>query len=976
MLCYRRIFLAVGIAMAVLFFGSALFADVKDIPAWEVKPPEKPVHDIWLDDESLSEQYGWNIVDQPSCYGGRELNLNGYITGDHTVKFSFDVKVGGEYLVSVAGQPAGTTWSSPFWYSIDNGEWQHVTAVACSGVSWGISGAISWMNLALANLTEGKHSFFIKVNEYRHDGGYAYMVDAVSLLRDPYIRLNLPPMPVTDQPGNVFVQSSGTAFHLKNPVSVKQMNWRVVDWHGKESCKGIWDTTSSQLVLPRLQLGYYALQVKVPGETEWGRDIPFARVVDPASRMKTPDSPFAVDSAQSWFGSASNTPGFKIQPSDPNKILSDLEYLAGVSAVRYRYGWDESEPGKIQYTPVYTQTSDMLTERGIQVTRMFQNAPDWACLDGAQIPNDLMAIFKFAKASAEKYAKTVPAWEFWNEEDAAGYQISAWDFAAAQKAAYLGLKAGSPKANVLVGSSCGHPVPRFMDMLMENGAGEYFDIYNFHLYTGLDQYPLVVKDEYGLLKRHGVGHKPMWITENGFYKGGSGKPLVAGSVLTEYTPDEERSQAEYLVKAQIILQSLGVARDFSFIFRPYNENNIAWGMLRWDYTPKIAYAALANLTAKLSGCRYLGGVKLGAGVRGFLYCQRDKRQTVVYWSEKGNRKFKITNCVPKLRVTDLVGGETIQANNHGSFTLQAGKYPVYVCNLTGLKPQIDTRIAVAEKPRVNSKNDLSVVVQLSLKDGFSNFTKNIVTIDSRTTGHVVLNVYNFSNKPKRGKLTSSSGCSMTGLPDSILLPPMEKVSIPVQVKMTSKFLVKLRICGEFGGKQILPVCVQLLPSDAQIDPRLKVRTISTVDPKRWLHNSSGKIEITEDREENAVRVDLVFQPNTDHWAYPSFSLKLPSESLAGAAGVSFEIKSKRIDPSGFGAALLMIGMDEIVQGGVMHYFPYTPKTEWQTVYVSFDADAPVAFNAGDIKRLAIGANPVQNDYVYWIRNIKAYYKKR
>ncbi len=976
MLCYRRIFLAVGIAMAVLFVASVLFADVKDIPAWEVMSPEKPVHDIWLDDESFVEQHGWNIIDQPSCYGGKELVLDGNIAGDHTVKYLFDVNVGGEYLLSVAGQPAGTMWSSPFWYSIDDGAWQHVTSAACSSVQWGISGAISWMNLALVNLSEGKHSFSIKVNEYRHDGSYAYMIDAVSLLKDPFIRLKLPPMLATDQPGNVFIQSSNTVFHLKNPVSVKPISWRVVDWQGKESCNGIWDTTG-QLVLPKLQLGYYALQIKVPGETEWEREIPFARVVDPSSRMKTPDSPYAVDCAQSWFGSAANAAGLKTQPSDPIKVLSDLEYLAGVSAVRDRYIWDESVPGKIQYPPVYAQTSDTLAECGIQVTRMFHNAPDWACLDNALIPKDLIAVYRFSKASAVKYAKTVSAWEFWNEEDAASHPISAWDFAAVQKAAYLGFKAGNPKANVLVGSSCAHPVPRFMDLLMENGAGEYFDTYNFHLYTDLDQYPFVVKDEYDLLKRHGVGYKPMWITENGFYKGGSGKPLVAGSVLTEYTPDEERSQAEYLIKAQIILQSLGVARDFSFIFRPYNENNIVWGMLRWDYTPKIAYAAFANLTAKLSGCRYLGGVKLGAGVRGFLYSQRDKRQTVVYWSDKGNRTIKINSGKPELRVTDFVGRDKVLANNHGSFTLQAGKYPSYVCNLTGLKPQIDTRIAIVGKSKVNQKNELSVVLQLSLKQGFSNITKNIVTIDSKTSGQVVVNVYNFSEKPKRGKLTSrGSGYSITGLPDNILVPPMDKVSIPVLVKMTSKFLVKLRIGGEFGGRQILPVCMQLLPSDAQIDPTLKMHTISTVDPKRWSHNSSGKIDITEDKEENAIRVDLEFQPNTDHWAYPSFSLKLPAESLIGAAGVSFEIKSKRIDPSGFATALLMIGMDEKVDGGVTHYFPYTPKTEWQTVYISFDADAPVAFNTGDIRRLAIGANPIQNDYVYWIRNIKAYYKKR
>ena len=206
------------------------------------------------------------------------------------------------------------------------------------------------------------------------------------------------------------------------------------------------------------------------------------------------------------------------------------------------------------------------------------------------------------------------------------------------------------------------------------------------------------------------------------------------------------------------------------------------------------------------------------------------------------------------------------------------------------------------------------------------------------------------------------------------MPPMGKISIPVKVRITSKILAKLRLGGSFEGKSVLPVCMQLKPADAQIDSSLKARTLSVADPERWSRNSSGDMNISKDPIENAVRFDITFRPNTDHWAYPSFAVKLPEERLAGAVGVSFDIKSQLTGQSGFGARLLMIGMDEKLEGGVNHYFSYTPKDEWQTVYVSFDSDAPVVFNPGNIRRLAIGANPIANNYVYWLKNIKAYYK--
>ena len=109
-------------------------------------------------------------------------------------------------------------------------------------------------------------------------------------------------------------------------------------------------------------------------------------------------------------------------------------------------------------------------------------------------------------------------------------------------------------------------------------------------------------------------------------------------------------------------------------------------------------------------------------------------------------------------------------------------------------------------------------------------------------------------------------------------------------------------------------------------------------------NSSGKMTISDDAKENAVRFDVELKPGTDFWVYPV--LKLKGESLADVSEIRFEFKAKQENPAaGYRCAYVMIG-------GEKPFFPLpTPKEEYQSVTIDV---AKAVKNPAAVKALKIG----------------------
>ena len=145
---------------------------------------------------------------------------------------------------------------------------------------------------------------------------------------------------VPKAPGGAFVVGESVSFDVEG-ANVGD-TWRIKSWSGSVIRT---DTFGSEpdLDVGPLPIGYYWIDSHSNGVATANRAA-FAVVVDPAKRPR-PDirSVYGVDAAFSWCcgSSAFNCPWFK---GDTTEVVLRLMRLAGVSHVRERMSWEESNP--------------------------------------------------------------------------------------------------------------------------------------------------------------------------------------------------------------------------------------------------------------------------------------------------------------------------------------------------------------------------------------------------------------------------------------------------------------------------------------------------------------------------------------------------------------------------------------------------------------------------------------------------------
>lgn len=103
--------------------------------------------------------------------------------------------------------------------------------------------------------------------------------------------------------------------------------------------------------------------------TEW---TPFAVVADPAELRRTSEGFYGIDSALSWIGCGAPEAGKNMFAGG-----ADLARLLGVSIVRDRLGWNDTQPGPDGKTDwkQFLACARLLRERGLEVLTVFHDAP-------------------------------------------------------------------------------------------------------------------------------------------------------------------------------------------------------------------------------------------------------------------------------------------------------------------------------------------------------------------------------------------------------------------------------------------------------------------------------------------------------------------------------------------------------------------------------------------------------------------------
>ena len=815
-----------------------------------------------------------------------------------------------------------------------------------------------------------------------------FIVIAMAVVHLVYAQASQLPPVYTDAPGNVFFH--GEPAVLKVEAAVPGLRYTLLDWHGNTLSDGEWPQGGgASLEFAGLPNGYYVVRVATPGAES---SFNFT-VIAPNTPSQDPGgSFFGVDSAQSWLA----VPGsFQCRwyGGDSFRVVSDLLAWAGVPNVRERLAWGvvNPSPGEFQYG-VYQRNAELLQQRGILVSGMFHDAPKWT--DNEQsLPTNLLGVFQGCRSLARDFGGQMGDWEFWNEEDIGFSAAPVWDYAAALKAASLGFRAGRPDIIVAPGALCAGVNTLYHQTMYRNDIAKYTDVMNYHTYVAPAEYAVVDAELRKFCAANGMPGRAVWITECGTQLEGHSTQDGVMAGFKAHSPRQEMLHAEFYPKSQLYHQMQGVARNFFFVFPPYNEaeGRKDWGMMRRDGSVKPAYAAMATMLGQIGDARLLGEVKLGDGLKAFLLEKPDHSQVLVFWQlsavdsqpePAAPKAFDLPLEDGDHTLVDMLGTPVPMEVAAGTAHRVATRYPAYLAGLHGLSPDVPAVPpgTIDRHADAGEDEDLAVVIRAELApEDFTIASQKSVAEMSRSEGKLKVMVWNLDDISKTGSIHAEGG-GLTGLPSEITLPPFSKTefdAVYCPALPEGDFLGHLVLSGTFNGRRTTRLDIPVKQLEIFLANCRQTNLDSWLRPSAWERNTSASTyECAFDETENALRFSAGWNESVDRWFYPVHQLGgAAAGEFKDARGIQFEVKSAQDKvENDFACAYVMVGFDQpgVPQTRVVNFAYESPLTNWEVRRVMFDQSIPAD---ATVKFVRIGCNPRGTRLTYWIRNITLFSTK-
>lgn len=369
---------------------------------------------------------------------------------------------------------------------------------------------------------------------------------------------------------------------------------------------------------------------------------------------------------------------------------------AGTAWTRGEFVWQTIEPaeGNRFWDSNLEQGLINANSQGITPIMLIEGTPNWALKQnfecGAVAAEKFPALAKFAYDLVQRYSTppyNVRYWELWNEPDVAG-TLGCWGdpsdtqyyggayYGEMLKAVYPQIKSADPRAQVLVGGllldcDLNHPpaekdcLPaRFLEGILESGAGPDFDGVSFHaydFYTGEGTYgnpnwnsssgttgPVsIAKANYleALLARYGYTGKYLVNTETALFWGPNVMDPPCGPAAP---PDIEAMKVNYVVESYAAAVAVGLKANIWYSMFGVRCS----GLLNLDLQPIPAYYAYQFAEQKLGKALFIRPVSEFPGIMGYEF-ELPGRKLWVLWSKTG-LESQINLTEPPLEVS-LIG---------------------------------------------------------------------------------------------------------------------------------------------------------------------------------------------------------------------------------------------------------------------------------------------------------------------------------
>jgi len=367
--------------------------------------------------------------------------------------------------------------------------------------------------------------------------------------------------------------------------------------------------------------------------------------------------------------------------------------------------WSEIEPvenGGYRWDGPATRAleADMVqaARLGLNLILIVHGSPAWAVTPGTGscgpiAPAKQAAFERFLSAAVARYSRApfyVRYWEIGNEPDGpqtdGALQWGCWGdpadpyyggraYGALLKRAYQAVKAADPRSQVFNGGLLlDRPYDRqtgdgrsarFLEGMLEAGAGGSFDMLAYHSYSHYDGTPDGVlgaadwKPAYlrGLLARYGVS-RPLINTESAL-------------LCATATPACVQAQAFAVPRMYARAMRDDLRGLIWYLFDSDSFRNTALVEPTAPATPRPAYAAYLQARTALAGQRYLGPVTgLPAGVEGYRFSSGG-RVTIVLWANTPRAVQLALGPAAALRCAEWDGAAFLCAAPGGALSVEA-----------------------------------------------------------------------------------------------------------------------------------------------------------------------------------------------------------------------------------------------------------------------------------------------------------------
>lgn len=703
----------------------------------------------------------------------------------------------------------------------------------------------------------------------------------------------------SDAPGNVFV--AGKAIRIEVKDAQGEVTYELTDYFGTKKAGG---TASTTVLLLGQEPGWYELTCK---DASGSASTSIGVVVDRGSDPLPEDGRVCVDVAAAWLVS-----------KDAPKPVARMVRMAGIPWVRERLSWAGTEEprGKLDWAQ-YPAVADAFAAEGVRICQMWHNCPSWSRSDGRKTscPDDLRDMYNFSRAAAARFSRQIQAWEVWNEVDASFWPELSDRYSGLLKAAYLGLKDGNPRALAIHSSLCAVGA-QFQDDLYESGGGDYFDIFNWHVYGAPSIYPSTLKSYLAPLNKHGISDRPIWLTEAGIRLLGTEGP---DKHLLNW--HNQRRQCRFVPRSAAMSLAAGTDRNFYFVLPSYDEAGRQFGALRPDLTPNPSFVALSAAANIIGQSEYKGHFDAGNGIEAELFSTPGGNVLVV-WSETES-EIAVPTEKTSLRVANIFGARSDLAVANGIARIGVGPDAVY---LLDVGKSVETKLIGKPHPRgkLPVLNPSRVIVVGHANQPVDK-ASNCYSLSGQDAFDYVVDVYNFSEKAGRSgkiELVAADGWRVENATREIKLGAMDRQVLTYRVTPAKPGVGRFKLTARagFAGSQVAPCISAFRFNPAIFRPATRRALDWAADCARWNPRAAptGKVSLSAP-ESGTLRIDARFTSTGDRWAYPTLRFDKPID-LSEFDGVAFELNVSIGDPDSFIRLML-------VEPNGAHYMATTSASE-------------------------------------------------